>query len=73
MRVTLRALRVNSGYTLKQASSKLKISSETLRSYEKARTFPDMRKMSEILSLYNISSKDVTISNDGKILQLNSN
>ena len=64
MRVTLRALRVNSGYTLKQASSKLKISSETLRSYEKARTFPDMRKMSEILSLYNTFSKSGLDVND---------
>ena len=34
MKISLRALRINAGFTLKEASKKISISSETLRSYE---------------------------------------
>ena len=64
MKISLRALRVNAGYTLKEASKKLSISSETLRSYENQKTHPDFKKLSEILNLYNVKYGDIVYSND---------
>ena len=51
MKISLRALRINAGFTLKEASKKLSISSETLRSYENKKTHPDFKKLSEILKI----------------------
>lgn len=68
MKISLRALRINAGLTLKQACSKLNISTETLRSYENNRTHPDFKRLSEILNLYNVRYGDVVYSDDCKEL-----
>ena len=68
MKISLRALRINAGFTLKEASKKLSISSETLRSYENKKTHPDFKKLSEILSLYNVKYGDIVYSDDYKDL-----
>lgn len=68
MKISLRALRINAGFTLKEASKKLSISSETLRSYESQKTHPDFKKLSEILSLYNVKYGDIVYSEDYKDL-----
>ena len=68
MKISLRALRINAGLTLKQACSKLGISTETLRSYEHNKTHPDFKRLSEILSLYNVKYGDVVYSDDCKEL-----
>ena len=68
MKISLRALRINAGFTLKEASKKLSISSETLRSYENKKTHPDFKKLSEILNLYNVKYGDIVYSEDYKDL-----
>lgn len=68
MKISLRALRVNAGLTLKEVSKKLNISTETLRSYENQKTYPDLRKMSQLLALYNVKYGDVVFSDDCKEL-----
>ena len=64
MKISLRALRINAGLTLKQACSKLGISTETLRNYEHNKTHPDFKRLSEILSLYNVKYGDVVYSDE---------
>lgn len=53
MRITLKALRVNAGYTIESASSELGISTVTLRSYETKKTIPNMEMLNKMLKLYN--------------------
>ena len=50
MKFTLRAIRVNNGYTLKEASEKLGISTVTLRSYEYYRTVPNINMVNKTTS-----------------------
>ena len=53
MKITLKALRVNAGYTLEKASRELNISSVTLRNYETKKTIPNMEVLNKMLKLYN--------------------
>lgn len=68
MKITLRALRVNAGLTLRDVSKKIDISTEILRSYEMNKTFPDFKKLSQLLALYNVKYGDVVFSDDYKEL-----
>lgn len=45
MKITLKALRVNAGYTIEKASEALGISTVTLRSYETKKTIPNMEML----------------------------
>ena len=53
MKITLKALRVNAGYTIEKASRELNISSVTLRNYETKKTIPNMEVLKKMLKLYN--------------------
>ena len=53
MKITLKALRVNAGYTIEKASRELNISSVTLRNYETKKTIPNMEVLDKMLKLYN--------------------
>lgn len=50
--ISLKAHRVNCGFTLKEAANKLGISTDTLVNWEKGRTFPDARMIKKIEVLY---------------------
>lgn len=52
MPITLKAARVNAGFTQKEAAELLNISKGTLTSYEKYRTKPDIEKSKQIAALY---------------------
>ena len=67
MKVTLRALRVNSSLTIEEASKKLDIGKETLRNYENNKTSPDQKTLNKILKLYQVNYEDVLFSNDCNI------
>lgn len=54
MKISLRALRVNAGLTIKEASNSLGISSVTLRSYENKKTKPNIIILNKIFKLYNV-------------------
>ena len=53
MKLTLKALRVNAGFTIEKASKELGISTVTLRSYETNKTIPTVKMMNKMLKLYN--------------------
>ncbi len=59
MKITLRALRVNSNLTIEEASKKLGIGKETLRNYENNKTSPDQKILKKILTLYQANYDDV--------------
>ena len=58
-KVTLKALRINKGYTLEEASKALGINITTLSSYENAKTFPDVQTINKMLNLYEISYDNI--------------
>lgn len=53
--LTLRALRVNRGWSLEEASTLIGVSKETLSNYEAGKTFPDVPIIKRIEDVYNIS------------------
>lgn len=59
MAITLRAARVNSGYTQKEAADKIGISVDTLGKYERGLSFPNVPVITAIEKAYNISYKDI--------------
>ncbi len=71
MKFTLRAIRVNNGYTLKEASEKLGISTVTLRSYEYYRTVPNINMVNKILELYKVNIDDISFVPKNKEIFIN--
>ena len=60
MLITLRACRVNAGYTLANASRELEISPATLRGWEKGKSKPTKKRMIEAIeSLYGIKKENI--------------
>lgn len=57
--ITLKAARVNAGYTQKKAAELLGISCMTLWSWEKGKTFPSMPMIEKICGLYGVSYNQV--------------
>lgn len=67
MKLTLKTLRVNAGFTIEKASKELGISTVTLRSYETNKTIPTVKMMNKMLNLYNAKFSnidDLTESNE---------
>ena len=59
MKITLKAARVNAGYTQKSASQRLGVNRLTLRTWEQGRTYPTISKFAEMCRLYNTSLDDI--------------
>lgn len=52
MKLTLKALRINRGYTQEKAASLIGISVDTLANYEKGSTYPDIPILKKIEEVY---------------------
>lgn len=59
MEVTMKAARINAGYTQKTAAKLLNISKNTLSNYENYRTIPDVRTSGEMARLYHVSVDNI--------------
>ena len=59
MKLKLKAARVNAELTLEQAAKKLGITKNTLISYEKYRTTPNMEMGAAMASLYGVQVDDL--------------
>lgn len=59
MQITLKAARINSGLTQKEAAERLKISESTLYNYECGKQYPDVPIIQRIEKLYNISYNEI--------------
>ena len=70
MKLTLKALRVNAGFTIEKASKELGISTVTLRSYETNKTIPTVKMMNKMLNLYNAKFSDFEYSEEDNALIL---
>lgn len=59
MKVTLKAARINADLSQSEASSRLNISKDTLRNWEKGKTFPKTSHIPMIEKLYNVKYDDI--------------
>ena len=59
MKISLKAARVNAGLTQDEVIKELKISKNTLVSYEKYRTSPDINVAKNIARLYKVAVTDL--------------
>lgn len=68
--LTLRALRVNRGWTLEEASTLIGVSKETLSNYETGKSYPDVPIIKRIEDVYNISYDKINflVSNNDNIV-----
>lgn len=55
IKLTLKAARVNAGYTQKEAAEKLGVSNVTLCNWEKGVSYPDIQQVQAICELYGVS------------------
>ena len=53
-KITLKAARVNAGYSQKEAADKLKVSNKTICSWENGETYPSAEKIDMMCNLYGI-------------------
>lgn len=59
MAITIKAARVNAGFTQKEAAKRLKISRGTLASYEMYKTKPDVHTAQAMADLYGTSVNNI--------------
>lgn len=59
MRVTLKTARELSGLNQEEAAKILEITADTLRSYEKGKTYPDIPMLRKIEKLYHVSYSQI--------------
>ena len=60
--MTLKALRVNAGYTQVEAAKALDITPETLSNWERGKSFPTVPQIKEIEKLYSTKYADIQFS-----------
>ena len=58
-KISLKAARVNAGFTQKDAAKKLGISNCTLGKWENGASFPNARQISLLCALYGVSYNDL--------------
>lgn len=58
-KLTLKALRINTGLSQEAAAKKLGIAPSTLSKWENAKSFPNAVEISEIEQLYHTSYNDI--------------
>ena len=63
MKLTLKALRTNKGYSQEKASVLIGISVETLANYEKGITYPDIPVLKKIEEVYETSYDNINFFN----------
>lgn len=56
---SLKAIRVNAGLTMKEASEKIGISVVTLRNYEKYKTIPNIKIIQKMLEIYKVTIDEI--------------
>lgn len=67
VKMTLKAARVNAGYSQKEAARLLKISNCTLSAWEKGRSFPNAEKIKAICDIYGVFYNDLNFLPDNPL------
>lgn len=60
MKLSLRAARVNKGFTLQEAAEKLGVCANTVQNWEKGKSMPRMDKFRKLCRLYGVEEKYIS-------------
>lgn len=63
MGITLKAARVNAGFTQQEAAERLGVAKDTIRNWEKGATYPDVPQLKKIELEYKIKYSDIIFLN----------
>lgn len=58
MKVTIKAARVNAGFTLKDAAAKIGVTKETLSRWERGLSSPTLEKVERLAAAYQCTPED---------------
>ncbi len=59
MAITLKAARVNAGYTQMEAANRIGVSKESISNWERGKSYPDVPQLKKIEELYKVDYKDL--------------
>lgn len=59
IKLTLKAIRVNNGWSIEEAAKKYGVSADTVRNYESFKTFPDVPIINNIINATGIGYNDI--------------
>lgn len=59
MEITLKAARINKGFTQAQAAKSLKVSKDTIGNWERGKSYPNIKNVKDIEKLYGVSYDDI--------------
>ena len=59
MEITMKAARINAGYTQKEAARLLKVSRDTVSNWERGKSYPDVANLRDIERVYNVRYDDL--------------
>lgn len=62
MQITLKAARINAGFTQKQVAERLGISRYTLWNWESGKSFPNAMQIMQLLQWYHVRYEDILFS-----------
>lgn len=62
MKITLKAARVNAGYTQGKAAAAMGVSKDTVSNWERGKSFPNAPQIRAIESVYSVSFDDLIFS-----------
>lgn len=71
-RMTLKAARVNKGYTQEQAAELLNVSKDVVSNWERFITYPDVKDVRKIEQVYDVSYNDIIFLPEDSALSVNS-
>lgn len=67
-KMSLKAARVNAGYSQKQVATLLKISNKTVCAWETGKSIPNLQRVVELCELYNVAYDDVNFLPKGSLI-----
>ncbi len=59
MLLTMKAARVNKGYTQKEAGEAIGVTRDTVSNWERGRSFPNVNQLKRIENVYGVSYKEL--------------
>lgn len=59
MEITMKAARINAGYTQKEAAKLLKVSKDTVSNWERGKSYPDVTNLRDIERVYRVKYDDL--------------
>lgn len=59
MEITMKAARINAGYTQKEAAKLLKVSKDTVSNWERGKSYPDVTNLRDIERVYHVKYDDL--------------